>query len=209
MAPTLISQPTRITAAGNKPKLIDEYIGRVNSKDSAVSVAHMRSPQGWVEPGQKPEFDEFTVVLRGMLRVKSESDEIDVTPDKRWSRMPASGCSTPRRARMAPSTSPSACRRFRWIRCIAMSKEGAVKFARWVFLLAGIIGLIEVTPMFFLENKIGIGLPPPITHPEFYYGFVVIVLAWQIAFLIISRDPERYVAADAGDFSWRSRCIPS
>ena len=74
-----------------------------------------------------------------------------------------------------------------------MSKEGAVKFARWVFLLAGIIGLIEITPMFFLENKIGSELPPPITHPEFYYGFVVIVLVWQIAFLIISRDPERYV----------------
>jgi ethanolamine utilization protein EutQ len=76
--PTLISKPTRITAAGNKPKLIDEYIGRVNSKDSAVSVAHMRSPQGWIEPGQTPEFDEFTVVLRGMLRVKSKSGEIDV-----------------------------------------------------------------------------------------------------------------------------------
>ena len=74
-----------------------------------------------------------------------------------------------------------------------MSKEGAVKFARWVFLLAGIIGLIEITPMFFLENKIGSELPPPITHPEFYHGFVVIVLVWQIAFLIISRDPERYV----------------
>jgi ethanolamine utilization protein EutQ len=77
--PTLISQPTRITAAGNKPKLIDEYIGRVNSKDSAVSVAHMRSPQGWVEPGQKPEFDEFTVVLRGTLRVKSADGEMDVS----------------------------------------------------------------------------------------------------------------------------------
>jgi mannose-6-phosphate isomerase-like protein (cupin superfamily) len=76
--PTLIAQPTRITAAGNKPKLIDEYIGRVNSRDDAVSVAHMRSPHGWLEPGQKPEFDEFTVVLRGMLRVKSESGELDV-----------------------------------------------------------------------------------------------------------------------------------
>lgn len=74
----LISQPTRITAAGNKPKLIDEYIGRVNSKDSSVSVAHMHSPQGWVEPGQKPEFDEFTIVLRGMLRVKSADGELDV-----------------------------------------------------------------------------------------------------------------------------------
>ena len=68
-----------------------------------------------------------------------------------------------------------------------------MKFARWVFRLAGIIGLIEITPMFFLENKIATELPPPITHPEFYYGFVVIVLVWQIAFLIISRDPERYV----------------
>ena len=68
-----------------------------------------------------------------------------------------------------------------------------MKFARWVFRLAGIIGLIEITPMFFLENKIATELPPPITHPEFYYGFVVIVLVWQIAFLIISRDPERYI----------------
>jgi len=76
--PTLISQPTRVSAAGNKPKLIDEYIGRVNSKHSAVSVAHMRSPQGWIEPGQTPEFDEFTVVLRGLLRVKSQSGEMDV-----------------------------------------------------------------------------------------------------------------------------------
>ena len=78
MPPTLIAQPTRITAAGNKPKLIDEYIGRVNSQDTAASVAHMRSPQGWVEPGQTPEFDEFTVVLKGMLRVKHRHGELDV-----------------------------------------------------------------------------------------------------------------------------------
>lgn len=76
--PTLVSQPMRIEAAGNKPKLIDEYIGRVNSKTSAVSVAHMRSPEGWVEPGQRPEFDEFTVVLKGMLRVKHDGGEMDV-----------------------------------------------------------------------------------------------------------------------------------
>jgi len=76
--PVLISTPTRITAAGNKPKLIDEYIGRVNSKTSAVSVAHMRSPQGWSEPGQTPEFDEFTVVLKGMLRVEHKGGKIDV-----------------------------------------------------------------------------------------------------------------------------------
>jgi mannose-6-phosphate isomerase-like protein (cupin superfamily) len=67
--PTLIPQATRIQAAGNKPKLVDEYIGRVNSKTSVASIAHMRSPQGWVEPGQTPEFDEFTVVLKGLLQV--------------------------------------------------------------------------------------------------------------------------------------------
>ena len=61
--PTLVSQPTRIRSAGNKPKLIDEYIGRVNSEVSGVSVAHMRSPGGWEEPGQRPEFEEFTIVL--------------------------------------------------------------------------------------------------------------------------------------------------
>jgi ethanolamine utilization protein EutQ len=76
--PTLISSPTRITSAGNKPKLIDEYIGRVNTQTSDASVAHMRSPGGWVEPGQTPEFDEFTVVLNGMLRVKHEGGDIDV-----------------------------------------------------------------------------------------------------------------------------------
>jgi len=76
--PTLIPQPTRIEAAGNKPKLIDEYIGRVNSKTSSTSVAHMRSPGGWVEPGQKPEFDEFTIVLKGVLRVEHKDGALDV-----------------------------------------------------------------------------------------------------------------------------------
>ena len=76
--PTLIVQPTRIQAAGNKPKLIDEYIGRVNSRTSSVSVAHMRSPQGWEEPGQSPEFDEFTVVIKGMVRVHYKNGTIDV-----------------------------------------------------------------------------------------------------------------------------------
>lgn len=76
--PTLISQPTQITAAGNKPKVIREYIGRVNSKTDAVSVAHMTSPSGWVEPGQTPQFDEYTVVLKGMLRVDHASGSVDV-----------------------------------------------------------------------------------------------------------------------------------
>ena len=77
--PTLIPQPTRVTAAGNKPKLIDEYIGRVNTRTEAVSVAHMRSPQGWEEPGQTPEFDEFTLVLQGTLRVRHKDGQIEVT----------------------------------------------------------------------------------------------------------------------------------
>jgi len=76
--PTLIAQPTRIQSAGNKPKLIDEYIGRVNSKTSATSVAHMRSPGGWIEPGQTPEFDEFTIVLKGILRVEHKTGSLDV-----------------------------------------------------------------------------------------------------------------------------------
>ena len=76
--PTLISQPTRIQAAGTKPKLIDEYVGRVNSKSTALSVAHMRSPEGWSEPGQTPEFDEYTVVLKGTLRVRHKNGQMDV-----------------------------------------------------------------------------------------------------------------------------------
>ena len=79
--PTLIAQPTQIECAGNKPKLIDEYIGRVNSKHSAVSVAHMRSPQGWEEPGQTPEFDEFTIVLKGTLRVIHRDGEKEASLD--------------------------------------------------------------------------------------------------------------------------------
>lgn len=76
--PTLIAQPSRIQPAGNKPKLIDEYIGRVNSKTQSLSVAHMHSPQGWTEPGQSPEFDEFTVVLKGTLRVEHQGGVLEV-----------------------------------------------------------------------------------------------------------------------------------
>jgi len=76
--PTLVPAPTRIASAGNKPKLIDEYVGRVNTSTEGVSIAHMRSPGGWIEPGQRPTFDEFTVVLRGLLRVEHEAGVIDV-----------------------------------------------------------------------------------------------------------------------------------
>lgn len=76
--PRLIDSPKRIEAAGNKPKLIDEYVGRVNSGHAALSIAHMRSPGGWVEPGQRPEFDEYTIVLRGLLRVEHEKGSLEV-----------------------------------------------------------------------------------------------------------------------------------
>jgi mannose-6-phosphate isomerase-like protein (cupin superfamily) len=76
--PTRIEKPTRIEAAGNKPKIIDEYVGLVNSGQGQLSIALMRSPAGWVEPGQRPEFDEYTVVLRGMLRVTYQGGAFDV-----------------------------------------------------------------------------------------------------------------------------------
>ncbi|MBL8014400.1 MAG: cupin [Candidatus Omnitrophica bacterium] len=76
--PILISQPTQIQAAGNKPKIIHEFIGRINSKTTDLSIARMQSPSGWVEPGQAPEFDEYTVVLKGLLRVKSTEETLDV-----------------------------------------------------------------------------------------------------------------------------------
>jgi mannose-6-phosphate isomerase-like protein (cupin superfamily) len=76
--PTLIDKPTRITAAGNLPKIIDEYVGRVNTGDEAVSIAHMRSPAGWAEPAQVPEFDEYTLVLHGVLRVEHRGGSIEV-----------------------------------------------------------------------------------------------------------------------------------
>jgi len=75
---THITSPVVIRAAGNKPKIIEEYIGRVNAKTGALSIARMKSPAGWVEPGQTPEFDEYTVVLSGMLRVTTKGDRFDV-----------------------------------------------------------------------------------------------------------------------------------
>ncbi|MBP6864697.1 MAG: hypothetical protein KBC32_05425 [Candidatus Didemnitutus sp.] len=74
----LIAQPTVIASAGNKPKLIEEFFGRVNSRTEAVSIARMRSPGGWVEPGQTPEFDEYTVVLRGELQVETKTGTLTV-----------------------------------------------------------------------------------------------------------------------------------
>jgi quercetin dioxygenase-like cupin family protein len=76
--PKLIAQPSIITAAGNKPKRIEEFAGRVNSNDAKVSVARMTSPEGWTEPGQRPDFQEVTVVLRGLVRVEFEGGTIEV-----------------------------------------------------------------------------------------------------------------------------------
>lgn len=73
-----IDAPQTIQAAGNKPKIIEEFVGRVASSTQAVSIARMRSPAGWIEPAQTPEFDEYTVVLRGMLRVTTRSGPTDV-----------------------------------------------------------------------------------------------------------------------------------
>ena len=76
--PHLIAAPTIIQSAGNKPKRIEEFAGRVNSGHASVSVAKMTSPDGWVEPGQRPDFEEITVVLRGMIRVEHDAGVMDV-----------------------------------------------------------------------------------------------------------------------------------
>jgi hypothetical protein len=85
--PTLIEQPTRVTAAGNKPKLIDEFVGRVNTGESRVSVAVMNSPAGWEEPGQRPKFDEWTLVLEGRIDVEHEAGTLRVSAGQAvWTR---------------------------------------------------------------------------------------------------------------------------
>ena len=78
--PELIESPSVVESAGTKPKRIEEYVGRVNSGHEAVSVARMTSPAGWEEPGQRPEFDEITLVLRGRVHVEHEDGEIEVGP---------------------------------------------------------------------------------------------------------------------------------
>ena len=76
--PELIEAPTRVAAAGTRPKVIEEFAGRVNTGEQRVSVARMRSPEGWVEPGQQPDFDEYTLVLDGRLRVESRDGTLEV-----------------------------------------------------------------------------------------------------------------------------------
>lgn len=76
--PVLIDRPTQIQAAGTKPKMIDEYVGRVNTRSDQISIAHMKSPSGWTEPGQTPQFDEYTLVLKGTLVVEHKGGRMDV-----------------------------------------------------------------------------------------------------------------------------------
>jgi mannose-6-phosphate isomerase-like protein (cupin superfamily) len=76
--PVLIKEPTIIPAAGTKPKIIEEYFGRINSNSSQISIARMKSPAGWLEPAQQPEFDEYTVVLKGIIRVETKDNVYDV-----------------------------------------------------------------------------------------------------------------------------------
>jgi mannose-6-phosphate isomerase-like protein (cupin superfamily) len=76
--PTIIKSPTKIEASGNKPKIIEEFIGKVNSSNEQISIAKMKSPAGWEEPGQTPEFDEYTLVLKGMLRVETKNKTYDI-----------------------------------------------------------------------------------------------------------------------------------
>jgi mannose-6-phosphate isomerase-like protein (cupin superfamily) len=76
--PELIGEPSRVAAAGQPPKLIDEYVGRASTGQASLSIAHMRSPTGWAEPGQRPEFDEYTIVLRGALVVESAAGQLTV-----------------------------------------------------------------------------------------------------------------------------------
>ena len=160
--PTLVAQPTRIRAAGTKPKLIDEFIGRVNTKTSGVSVAHMRSPQGWEEPGQTPEFDEFTIVLKGTLRVKHKGGELDVAAGQaviahsgEWIQY-----STPE-PKAAPNTSRSACRLSPWKQCTATRKFARAKTLchpeRSQVIRSRMTWRSRRTPIRFTELEIGEG----------------------------------------------------
>ena len=110
--PTLIRNATTVKAAGNKPKLIEEFIGRINSGTGDVSIARMKSPGGWTEPGQTPEFDEYTIVLRGMVRVKTRNEVIDIREGQVVITNRGEWSSTARLKPKVRSISPFAFRRF-------------------------------------------------------------------------------------------------
>lgn len=114
-----IDKPTVIEAAGNKPKLIEEYFGRVNSQASEVSIARMKSPAGWIEPGQTPEFNEYTVVLKGTLRVKTKWI---LRKDKRYLLQPMNGYSTVPPTMMVLNTLQYACQHLHLTQCIGTNR---------------------------------------------------------------------------------------
>jgi len=122
--PTLIPHPTRIQSAGNKPKLIDEYVGRVNSQTSAASIAHMRSPAGWREPGQTPSFDEFTIVLQGTLRVEHKNGSLEVSAGQAIIAHAGEWIRYSTLTKAAPNTSPSACQPSPWKPFTGTSRSG-------------------------------------------------------------------------------------
>ena len=107
--PELILKPSRVAAAGQPPKLIDEYVGRASTGQAGLSIAHMRSPYGWAEPGQRPEFDEFTIVLRGALVVESDDGQMTVQAGQGVHAQPGEWVRYSTREPTAPSTSRSAC----------------------------------------------------------------------------------------------------
>jgi hypothetical protein len=119
--PELIREPSRVTAAGEPPKLIDEYVGQASTRQAGLSIAHMRSPAGWAEPGQRPEFDEFTIVLRGALAVESERGQMTVRAAREFMPGPGKGCATALREVKARSTFPSACQPSPLVRSTAMT----------------------------------------------------------------------------------------
>jgi mannose-6-phosphate isomerase-like protein (cupin superfamily) len=117
--PTIIPSPTRIHAAGNPPKVIEEFVGRVNSQTTAVSIARMVSPSGWSEPGQTPEFDEYTIVLRGQLQVETKektetvpAGQAVISPRGQWVRYSTPGPDGAEYIAVCmPAFSPNACHR--------------------------------------------------------------------------------------------------
>ena len=127
--PQLIATPTRITAAGNKPKIIEEFVGRVNNRETRLSVARMRSPGDWVEPGQTPEFDEFTLVLAGTLRVTHRDGILDLHAGQRFVAALANGSNTARPRRREPTISPYACPPFPRRPCIEMAPGNDLRWA--------------------------------------------------------------------------------
>src|SRR5580693_6877527 len=123
--PELINEPVRVEAAGTLPKLIDEYAGQASTGEPGLSIAHMRSPAGWAEPGQRPEFDEYTLVLRGCWSSSRRPANCASGRARRCAPGRANGSATAPRKPTAPSTSRSACRRSARTPCTA-TNDGAL-----------------------------------------------------------------------------------